>query len=43
LQAIEKNGVVFAVGHVLRYTPYSRKIKELLETGAIGNVVSMQV
>jgi len=41
-EAIQKNGVVFAVGHVLRYTPYSRKIKELLTSGAIGQIVSMQ-
>ena len=35
-------GVVFAVCHVLRYTPYSRRIKELVEGGAIGDVVSVQ-
>lgn len=34
--------VVFAVCHVLRYTPYSRRIKELVEGGAIGDVVSVQ-
>jgi predicted dehydrogenase len=41
-KAVEKNNVILAVGHVLRYTPYSRKIKELLNSGAIGDVVSMQ-
>jgi len=41
-KAVEKNNVVFAVGHVLRYTPYSRKIKQLIDSGAIGDVVSMQ-
>ena len=35
-------GVVFAVCHVLRYAPYSRRIKELVEGGAIGDVVSVQ-
>jgi len=40
--AVKKNNTIFAVGHVLRYTPYSRKIKELLDSGAVGQVVSMQ-
>jgi len=30
------------VGHVLRYTPYTQKIKELVSSGAIGDVVSVQ-
>lgn len=41
-KAVEENNSIFAVGHVLRYTPYSRKIKELLTSGAVGEVVSMQ-
>ncbi len=35
-------GVVFAVCHVLRYTPFTRKIKDLIDGGAIGEVVSVQ-
>ncbi len=34
--------VMFAVGHVLRYTSYTRKLKELLDSGAIGDVVCVQ-
>jgi hypothetical protein len=37
----EKNKVV-AVCHVLRYAPYFQKIKALLQSGAIGEIVSMQ-
>lgn len=31
-----------AVGHVLRYTPFYSKIKEVIESGAIGDVVTIQ-
>jgi len=34
--------VIFAVGHVMRYTLYSRAMKRLLDSGAIGDIVSMQ-
>lgn len=33
---------IVAVGHVLRYTPFYSKIKELIDIGAIGEVVSIQ-
>ncbi len=33
---------VVAVGHVLRYTPFYSKIKEVIEAGVIGNVVTVQ-
>lgn len=33
---------IVAVGHVLRYTPFYSKIKELIAGGAIGEVVSIQ-
>lgn len=42
VEAVESSGVIFAVGHVLRYTPYTRQIKALLAAGAIGDVVSIQ-
>lgn len=32
---------IFAVCHVLRYTPVSRKIKQLVDAGAIGDVVTI--
>lgn len=35
------NGVIFAVGHVLRYTRYTQKLKEILDSGAIGEIVDM--
>ena len=33
---------IFAVCHVLRYTPYTRALKELLDAGRIGDIVSIQ-
>ncbi len=40
--AVKKAGVLFAVCHVLRYTAYTRKLKEILASGAIGEIVSIQ-
>ena len=33
---------IFAVAHVLRYTPFFRTIKELLDSHAIGDLISIQ-
>jgi predicted dehydrogenase len=35
-------GLVFGVCHVLRYTPTNRKIRELIQSGVIGDVVNIQ-
>lgn len=35
-------GVMLAVCHVLRYTPYTRALKELLDSGRVGRLVSVQ-
>ena len=40
--AVKKAGVMFAVCHVLRYTEYTRRLKEVLASGAIGDIVSIQ-
>ena len=40
--AAKRSGSIFAVCHVMRYTPYSRKVRELIESGLIGEVVSIQ-
>lgn len=39
--AAEKKGVRVLVCHVLRYTPFFRKIKELVMDGVIGDVMSV--
>jgi len=40
--AVKRSPAIFAVCHVLRYTEYSRRIRHLLQSGAIGAVVSIQ-
>ncbi|MFI5908868.1 Gfo/Idh/MocA family protein [Dactylosporangium sp. NPDC051541] len=41
-EAVTRAGVIAAVCHVLRYTPYTAVLKELLDSGRIGRLVSMQ-
>ncbi len=41
-QAARAAGRMVAVAHVLRYTPYARRLKALLGEGVIGEVVSVQ-
>ena len=40
--AVKKQNSLFAVCHVLRYTPYTQKLKAILDTGRIGEIVSIQ-
>ncbi|MEV7640974.1 Gfo/Idh/MocA family oxidoreductase [Streptomyces rubiginosohelvolus] len=42
VDAATRNDVLLAVCHVLRYTPYSVKLKELLDAGRIGSIVSIE-
>ena len=37
-----ETGVMVAVGHVLRYSPYFRALKKALDAGLVGEVVSIQ-
>jgi predicted dehydrogenase len=40
--AVEQAGVIFAVCHVLRYTPYTALVKQVVDTGRLGEVISVQ-
>jgi predicted dehydrogenase len=40
--AAVRNGVMLAVCHVLRYTPYTRFVKGLLDEGRIGRLISVE-
>ena len=42
VQAVKENHNLFAVCHVMRYTAYTQKLKALVASGLIGEVVSMQ-
>lgn len=42
MELTKKTGRIVAVCHVLRYSPYFIRLKELLQSGAIAEVVSLQ-
>ena len=42
VQAIKQAGVLFGVCHVMRYTRYTQMLKALLDSGAIGEIVTVQ-
>jgi predicted dehydrogenase len=39
---VERAGVMLAVGHVLRYTPYTRAVKAIVESGQLGDIMTVQ-
>ncbi|KAH8827260.1 hypothetical protein DL96DRAFT_1529208 [Flagelloscypha sp. PMI_526] len=39
--AVEKANIVFGLGHVLRYTPYTRGITEVIRSGKLGRPVNI--
>lgn len=41
-EARRRNGTAMAVAHVMRYTPYSVKLKQLIREGGIGDIVELQ-
>ena len=41
LKLAEKQKAIVAVCHVLRYAPYYRKMKEIIDSGKIGEIVSI--
>jgi len=34
---------VFGMGHVLRYSPYNRAVKSIIDSGALGEIINIQV
>jgi len=42
VEAVRAGGVLLAVCHVLRYAPYTRLVRSLVDGGAIGDIVSVQ-
>lgn len=41
LKLAEKKQTIVAICHVLRYTPYFRKMKEIIDSGKIGEILSI--
>jgi predicted dehydrogenase len=42
VEAVEQAEVMLAVGHVMRYTTYTRLVKQLVDAGRLGKVISVQ-
>ena len=42
VRAAVDNGIILAVGHVMRYTRYTSAFKSMLDDGAVGEIVSIQ-
>lgn len=42
VEAVDRTGVIAAVCHVLRYTPYTTRLKQIIDSGGIGDIVSVQ-
>ncbi len=42
VHAVERAGVILAVCHVLRYSPYTQTVKKLLDSGRLGDLVNIQ-
>ncbi|MFD1938344.1 Gfo/Idh/MocA family protein [Nonomuraea mangrovi] len=40
--AVRENKVILAVGHVMRYTPYTRAIRDVVDSGVLGQLASVQ-
>lgn len=42
VDAVLETGILFSVCHVLRHTNYTRQLKRLIESGELGDVISIQ-
>jgi len=43
VEAAERAGRILQIGHVLRYTPFYRKVHELVSTGALGRLLHLDL
>lgn len=42
VDTVRAQGILLAVGHVLRYTAYTQRLKEVVASGALGEIISVQ-
>lgn len=42
LEKVQQTGRIAGVCHVLRYSPYFRELKEIIDKGLIGDIISVQ-
>ena len=43
VNAPSMQGKVLAIGHVMRYSPYNVAVKEVLDSGVLGDIVDVEV
>ncbi|KAG8943445.1 hypothetical protein FRC03_002481 [Tulasnella sp. 419] len=39
--AVKKSGVIFGLGHVLRYSPYNKSLVDIIRSGQLGQLVNV--
>ncbi|PIL37283.1 hypothetical protein GSI_00976 [Ganoderma sinense ZZ0214-1] len=39
--AVKKAGIIFGMGHVLRYSPYTRALTEVIRSGTLGQLINI--
>jgi predicted dehydrogenase len=42
IRAVKENGNLFGVCHVMRYTAYTQAVKRIVDSGVLGDIVSVQ-
>lgn len=40
-KAVKNAGIIYGVGHVLRYSPYSKAVTELVRSGQLGELINV--
>lgn len=40
--AVERSGILFGVCHVLRYTPFTNELKDIIDTGVLGDIINIE-
>lgn len=40
-KAVKNAGIIFGVGHVLRYSPYSKAVTEVVHSGQLGELINV--
>ncbi|PCH41294.1 NAD(P)-binding protein [Wolfiporia cocos MD-104 SS10] len=39
--AVKKAGIIFGMGHVLRYSPYNKAVSEIVSSGQLGQLINI--
>ncbi|KAJ3729006.1 hypothetical protein DFJ43DRAFT_1156564 [Lentinula guzmanii] len=40
-EAIDEAGIIFGMGHVMRYSPYSQEITKIVQSGTLGQLINI--